>query len=88
MNDAHQSRLPSLYDPWYVVFKTDEHGKFSYFSSITDGTPAEMWTKIAGLARTFVNVRDAARVAIAEQAMIRALVSREDGKEFGHDDGR
>lgn len=79
------SRLPSLFEPWYVVFKIDEKGGFTFYSSITDGGVPEMWTKVKGLARTFVNVRDAARVSIAEGAMLRALVSAEDGKEFGHD---
>lgn len=85
MMDARPSRLPSLFEPWYVVFKVDEKGGFSFFSSINDGSPAEMWTKVKGLARTFTNVRDAARVSIAEGAMLRALVSPDDGKEFGHD---
>lgn len=79
------SRFPSLFEPWYIVFKVDEKGVFSFYSQVWDSTPAEMWTTTKGRARICTNVRDAARIAGAEQAMVRLLFTADEAKEFGHD---
>jgi len=88
MSDKPIDHLPSILAPWYVVYM--EHtvtGKPEYYRSINDqiGTPA-FFSPVKGLALTFQNIRDAARVAASMQpgACIRVLITKEDAKEFGH----
>ena len=80
VNDVRQT--PTILTPWFVVYRERPDGKTEYFRDEMD--VKDFYTQIKGLARMFNNIRDAARVALAEKAMIRVLVTREDAEEFGH----
>jgi hypothetical protein len=85
VNDVN---TPSVLAPWYVVYmEHPETAKLEYYRSINDqiGTPT-FFSPVKGLALTFKNIRDAARVASALQpgACIRVLITAQDAKEFGH----
>ena len=67
---------PSLLAPWYVVMKAGP----LYFSTVDETNP---FTKHKEKALLFMSLHSAHRVAEAEEAMIRVLVTDKHLKEFG-----
>lgn len=88
MSDKPIENLPSILAPWFVVYM--EHpatGKTEYYRSINNEVEGpSFFSPVKGLALTFQNIRDAARVAASLQpgACIRVLITKEDAREFGH----
>jgi hypothetical protein len=76
---------PTTLAPWYVVCK--EFGSLDYWQSeysdalLSDGTPMEFASN-KRTALIFHNLASASRVARANAAMIRVLVTEEEAKEF------
>ena len=76
--------FPTPLSPWFVVFReTKKPGATEYYRSPENESDIQLFTEQAGLAMLFTHLLSASRVADAEGAMIRALVSKDDAKEFG-----
>lgn len=82
---------PTVLSPWYVVQRLDPNYPHydgdtepltEYFKHIEE-TTSNPWTTDRKQALLFSSLQSAARVAQAEVAEIRVLVSEEDAHDFG-----
>lgn len=76
--------LPTVLNPWYVVYKTKSTEKgevFFYYSAAEDGTM--LFDIRPKRAMMIQSLHTAARIAASEGANIRVLVSADDASEFG-----
>lgn len=78
---------PTTLSPWYVVFK-ESHDELIYFQSdysddidVTTGQPYPFSPLKRG-ALIYHSLASAKRVAAAEGAMVRVLVTEDEAKEF------
>lgn len=75
---------PTPLSPWFVVYRTGKTPDITeYYRSPENEQDLNLFTPLAGLSMLFTNIQSAARVAASEGGMIRALVTKDDAKEFG-----
>ena len=85
--------LPTILSPWFVVQRMYSvtpnrapHDGMEYYCSQEVG--ADSWTDDKRSAMLFMSIHSAARVAQAEAAEIRALVTAQEAEEFGRGENR
>jgi hypothetical protein len=77
------SSYPTRLQPWYVVYKDPDRELLGSSPSYFSVEGHDIFTLKKKNAQCFTNIHSAARVAASEKAMIRALVTKEEGEEFG-----
>lgn len=75
--------FPTTLSPWYVVQREGSRGSIEYYTTGEMENSKRTFTDHKTQAMLFTNLQSAARVADAEAAQIRVLVTQEEAKEFG-----
>jgi hypothetical protein len=82
--------FPTVLSPWYAVYRqrlvhAAGPGDIEFYRSPNAADDTEIFTEQRAMTMLFTNLQSAARVAASEGAMIRVLVTKEEGREFGRE---